>query len=805
MVLSLLVSLLSTVQSPPKALADRSPNRHYVNQRSPLQPSALQKLPTGAVRAKGWLLTQLQLQREGFSGQLAEISHFLDDQNSAWLGNEKVTKGGWEELPYWLRGQVSLAYVLDDPELIAECKKWIDGAIRSQKPDGWFGPETNKKTQFGTPDLWPNMLMQQVLQTYFEATGDKRVMTLMKGYVKWMSSLPKDQFMDPRPYWQYHRAADQMASLIWYYNRSGDKTALELAQRLHEGSAKWVDGIINRHGVNFAQGFREPAEYSLFSKKASDWIASERNLHDFRAEYGQMPGGMYGADENARPGYTDPRQAAESCAVAELMLSDELLLEFSGDTKWADDCEDVTFNWLPATMTADLKALRYLTCGNMAVSDAPSKSPGVENGGPMFLMDPRDHRCCQHNVGMAWPFFTERLWFATNGNGLMASMYAPSEVKAKVGNGVSVTVTETTDYPFREDVRFTVRPQKSVAFPLSFRVPSWCKRGSIEVNGRHERGQLQPGSTVTLDRTWKSGDTVVLNFPMETERRTWSERPGTVSIYRGPLAYSLKIDERQVQTRENDVWPSYEILPESPWNFGLDANDGFRATVTQMRPGAQPWTAETVPVSIKTNGRQIPEWTTDMYGLVAPIQASPAQTSAPERELTLIPMGAARLRITVFPTVVTQGGHVWQKVKQARKAMPATYSHRNWWDSEAALSDGLLPENGDAESVPRFTWWDHKGTTEWVQYAFPETRTFQKTRVFWFDDAKGGGMCRHPESWWIEVKVGGVWTRVEALSPVTSNEGFEELTFKPIGGTEVRLVAKLKDGFSAGILEWEVN
>lgn len=781
------------------------PNSHYVNRRLPLKPSPLQKLPTGSVRAKGWLETQLLLQKEGFSGRLAQISRYLDSENSAWLGNEKVTKGGWEELPYWLRGQVSLAYVLHDAQLIDECKPWIEGTLRSQKPDGWFGPDSNRKTQFGTPDLWPNMLMQQVLQTYYEASGDQRVLSLMSKYLGWLSSLPDEQFMDPRPYWQYHRAADQMASLIWYFDRTGDKRVLALADRLHKGSAKWEDGIINRHGVNFAQGFREPAEYSLVSRDSSHWAASERILKQFRDEYGQMPGGMYGADENARPGYTDPRQAAESCAVAELMLSSELLLEYSGDGSWADNCEDIAFNWLPATMTADLKALRYLTCGNMAVSDKPSKSPGIENGGPMFLMDPRDHRCCQHNMGMAWPFFVERLWFATNGNGLLAAMYGPNEVKAKVGKGVDVTVSEITNYPFEDSVKFVVRPKKTVAFPFSFRVPSWCKGASVEVNGRVERTTLLPGSISTLNRTWKDGDVVKLSLPMTIERRTWSQRPGTESVVRGPLAYSLQIKEEVLTDRNEEHWPSYEILPKAPWNYGLEENSNLSATVTKMKEGGQPWTVDNVPVTIRAKARRIPQWTTDMYGLVAPLQSCPAQTNEPLEDVTLIPMGAARLRITVFPTVVQEGGTVWKAVKQARKALPATYSHRNWWDSESALSDGLVPDNDDPESVPRFTWWDHKGTTEWVQYTFPQTRTFQRCRVFWFDDQSRGGLCRRPESWWIEVKVGDAWVKAEFLDPMTSQGAVDSVSFKPIGGTEVRLVAKLRQDFSAGILEWEME
>lgn len=279
-----------------------------------------------------------------------------------------------------------------------------------------------------------------------------------------------------------------------------------------------------------------------------------------------------------------------------------------------------------------------------------------------------------------------------------------------------------------------------------------------------------------------------------------------MSVYRGPLASSLKIDERYERFGGTDQWPAYEILPTSDWNFGLSPNPDFRVKVSKLKAGVQPFSLENVPVSITAKGRQIPEWNTDIYGLVSPLQQSPALTTSKEMSLTLVPMGAARLRITVFPTVSATEGNPWVKSKQARRPIPAMYSHRNWWDSESALSDGLLPDLGEPESVPRFTWWDHKGTTEWVQYTFPSTRTFQKTKVWWFDDSATQGGCRKPASWSIQVKVGGEWTDVNVIDRKTSQgDEPDEMTFQPIGGTEIRLVAKLAESFSAGILEWEVN
>ncbi|MEJ2703752.1 MAG: glycoside hydrolase family 127 protein, partial [Sedimentisphaerales bacterium] len=147
-----------------------------------------------------------------------------------------------------------------------------------------------------------------------------------------------------------------------------------------------------------SQGFGEPATFYMQSKNPAHLAAAERNWTKIRDLYGQVPGGMFGGDENCRPGFTGPRQAVETCGMVEMMLSDEILLMISGDTKWADRCEDVAFNSLPAAFTPDLKALHYLTAPNMILCDRKSKSPGLQNGGPMLLYDPHLHRCCRYRA-----------------------------------------------------------------------------------------------------------------------------------------------------------------------------------------------------------------------------------------------------------------------------------------------------------------------------------------------------------------------------------------------------------------------
>ncbi len=635
-------------------------NAHYISNRAPLKPNPFIKLPVGAIKPEGWLRRQLELEAEGFTGHLKELSQFLVEENNAWLSPTGEGRNHWEEVPYWLKGFIDLGYVLDNQRIIQEAHRWVEAAIRSQRPDGWFGPEANRSVGSrrapGKPDLWPNMIMLNVLESYYEYSGDPRVIELMKGYFRWQLQVPDADFL--APFWQQQRAGDNMASVYWLYNRTGDAWLLDLATKIHRNMAPWHIEVASWHGVNICQCFRAPAIYWMQSHDPLHLAAAERNYQQVMALYGQVPGGMFGADENCRPGYDDPRQAAESCSMAEMMLSHEMMLTITGERVWADRCEDVAFNSFPACMTADLKALHYLTAPNMVLCDAGSKSPGLQNSGPMLLFDPYGHRCCQHNIGHGWPRFVQHLWLATPDNGLLAAMYAPCRVTALVAEGERITIIEKTRYPFESRVRLEFSMERPVVFPVYLRVPGWCPRLAVWLNGEQIALEGLPSGYLRIQRPWRNGDQLELDFEMPLKVVRWVKNKNSVSVYRGPLAFSLKIGEKYVRRGGTDRWPAWEIHPTTPWNYGLILDPdvperGFEVLAQPWPEDDQPFCVDGAPIALRTRAKKIPEWTLDDLGLVGPLCPSPVLSDEPEETVTLIPMGCARLRISSFPTIGT--------------------------------------------------------------------------------------------------------------------------------------------------------
>lgn len=646
-------------------VVDRIPteekNVNYVSNRAPMMPQQFIKLPTGSIKPDGWLLTQLQLQKDGLNGHLGEISAWLQKEDNAWL--KAGGKWGWEEVPYWLRGYAGVAYLFEDKAMLDEAKIWIESILKSQRENGNFGPSAETK---GTQDFWPNMIALWILQSYHEYTGDARVIDFMTRYFHFQLTVPDELFM--RKSWQHYRGGDNLWSVAWLYNRTGDAKLLELADKIHRNTANWTKAteLPTWHNVNVAQGCREPATYYLFTGDSNMMKASYNVQSLVRRSFGQVPGGMFSADENARIGFFDPRQGTETCGFAEQMASDEIMLLITGDPYWAENCEDIAFNSYPAAFMPDYKSLRYITSPNMVMSDSENHKPGIDNAGPFLAMNPFSSRCCQHNHGFAWPYYAEHLILTTPDNGAAAVLFNACEAQMKVADGKEIVIKEMTDYPFDTQISFTVETnEETVKFPFYIRIPSWTRNASLKINGKATAVNTESGNYLCIHREWKNGDKVEVNYPMEISYRTWQVNKNSVSVDYGPLTLSLRIAEKYVEKNSAETaiwdskwqegadtsqWPSYEIYPDSPWNYALQVQSVKLKERKDLKPGVNPFTQADIPLVFEAYGRQIPDWKIDEYKLCGVLPDEDAVKSDTSEKLELIPMGAARLRISAFPT-----------------------------------------------------------------------------------------------------------------------------------------------------------
>lgn len=209
---------------------------HYSPNAAPLHPTAFLKLPPGRITARGRLAGQLRLQLDGLCGRYEELSHFLDFGTSGWVCPDR---GGWEEVPYWLRGYADLAIVTGDATAPAASRRWIDAILATQQSDGFFGPRSLRTSLGGGPDFWPFLPLIQALRSWQEYSGDNRIIPFLSRFFRYMYAQGPGAFDTS---WTALRWGDGLDSVFWLFNRTGDTFLLDLADKIHRYGADWGDG-----------------------------------------------------------------------------------------------------------------------------------------------------------------------------------------------------------------------------------------------------------------------------------------------------------------------------------------------------------------------------------------------------------------------------------------------------------------------------------------------------------------------------------------------------------------------------------
>ena len=319
-----------------------------------------------------------------------------------------------------------------------------------------------------------------------------------------------------------------------------------------------------------------------------------------------------------------------------------MLLSVSGQGRMADRVERAFFNAGPATVARDFKTHVYFQSPNRVVESSPPQPHGPKASGTNYK---RIHYplCCTAALNRIVPNYVMHMWMATYDNGLAATHYGPCKVKALAANRVPVELTCRTDYPFNDSIDIAVKPAREAAFPLSFRIPGWCKTAELSVNGVAVRAAPDANGFVRIARLWKPGDAVRLRFPMSvcvtTGRDANADGAPYASVSYGPLAFALPIADGQDSNTPD---------PAARWKFALDLESakpaGAITVERQPMPAHWDWPLA-APLKLKVKGVPI-DWAPDPK---APRLPTTVAHRGPAEPITLVPYGCTKFRITMFP------------------------------------------------------------------------------------------------------------------------------------------------------------
>lgn len=604
-----------------------------------------QHFTTNEIKPTGWLRRQLEIEAAGLVGNLDKM--WPDVRDSQWIGGEKE---GWERVPYWLDGFVPLAYLLDDDDMKARAKKYVDAILERQKPDGWICPcEDDERDGY---DVWAVYIICKALAVYAECSGDERIEGAVTAALKNLKKRIEFRTVDR---WASARWYECLVPLAWLYGKHPEPWIEDMARTLAIEGMNF-EMVINNftsteydrtwqlttHVVNLAMALKCYAVAEQFLEVDGNAFA-ERFLGTLR-KYHSTAYGLFTGDECLAG--DSPVQGLELCGVVEAMYSFEILFETSGNTAWLDRLELLAFNALPATVAPDMWTHQYdqqvnqISCLPMT---EPSKFTTNSPDAHIFGLEP-NFGCCTANMGQGFPKFALSTFYKAD-RGIVAGAIAPAILTTDI-EGVKVTVECDTEYPFRNTVVYRVRADQPVKFRLGLHIPGNATGGKIA--GK----KATPGETVWIEKIWQEEDIAV---EIETAVVADTRPNGLVAIRRGSLLFSLPLSFRKemheyVRDGVERKFPycDWWLTPTSEWRYGF-ANHHF--TVEEHPVSDTPFDTDRPPLTLKAHLARIPwEYDPDYPDLPAAVPLS-LEPMSDVLEADLIPYGCTMLRMTEMPFI----------------------------------------------------------------------------------------------------------------------------------------------------------
>jgi DUF1680 family protein len=374
--------------------------------------------------------------------------------------------------------------------------------------------------------------------------------------------------------------------------------------------------------------------------------------------------------------------------------------------------------------------------------------------------------------------------YAQEPGAVYVNLFVGSQARLTIG-GTRVVLRQATQYPWDGEVRLTVEPEQEREFAINVRLPGWCTRPRLKLNGDALTQVENVRGYAHLQRRWRAGDVVELSLPMSVERIKADPKVeadiGRVALQRGPLVYCLEAGDNGGHVRNLVIPPDAQ--------FSTRHSSNLLGGVTVIGGRALTLQRATWPETLYLRSAAVPgvtqvEFTAIPYYANANREPGEMEVWIAETPQQAIPLPSP----TVAWRASASSSHCWQS------------------DTLAALNDQIEPSASDDTKVPRFTWWDHRGTKEWVQYDFERPTTVKAVEVYWWDERRINAHCRVPQSWRLLCKEGADWKPVTGMSEHgTMMDQFNRATFTSITTTGLRMEVQLQPEWSGGILEWRVE
>jgi hypothetical protein len=468
------------------------------------------------------------------------------------------------------------AYVLAtrrDPRL----EKYLDDLVakiaKAQEPDGYLYTartiDPKNPPRMSGPERWTNLKdshelynlghLYEAAVAYHQATGKKNLLKVAlksadfihktfgpgKSQLKWVPGHEEIEIGLIRLF----RATGKIKylNLAKFFidqrgNAAGHSLYGEYAQD-HKPVVEQSEAV--GHAVRAAYLYSGVTDVAALTGDRRYMAAMDKIWDDIVLRKLYLSGGIgaAGAWEGFGPAYELPNESgyAETCATIAYALWNYRMFLYYGDAKYIDLFERAAYN-------AFLSGAGL--SGDKFFYPNPLASFGRQERSAWFTC-----ACCPPNVAR---FIAEMPGFAyaVSGDNVYVNLYVQGTADLEIGGG-KITFEETTEYPWKGDVKIRVAPEKAGSFTLRVRIPEWAQgkplpgdlyryldpaaeKVVVKVNGESIAPNLDRGY-VPIERVWNKDDTVEISLPMPVRRVKANENikadVGRVAVERGPLVY----------------------------------------------------------------------------------------------------------------------------------------------------------------------------------------------------------------------------------------------------------------------------
>ena len=282
----------------------------------------------------------------------------------------------------------------------------------------------------------------------------------------------------------------------------------------------------------------------------------------------------------------------EACAAVGSVRWGQQMYRLADDPSYLDGVERILYNAFLASIALD--GDRFFYPNHVACTGDEHPHARVPEDAWHSYSPPSYRReawpgiaCCPPNVARLLGALPRYL-FSREGRTISVTQYAASTVATTLGSD-RVSLTIDTDYPWDGDVDLSVSVDSPTTFELRLRIPEWCERAALTVDGDSVPVDTDGGGFGAVERRWHDGDCVALTLPMPV--RTLRARPevrdagGRVALRRGPLVYC-------VEAANNDLPPSQVSIRSGAEFEPVERPDRLGGVVTLEGTGGAPGTAD---------------------------------------------------------------------------------------------------------------------------------------------------------------------------------------------------------------------